>query len=201
MNHFLRCCQGLVAMTSLTLVLSANAQAAEQRSPKRSTPPPANQSWCIESLCLGQPDSVLRPYAARAIAPSPVGTCQQPLSRYAISRTDGALEAAVDKTGKIVELERSYNDPVTGAQFSQMARESSRKLTAPVQSQTAKDHRTVVRLRNASTGGEAELVHAPSQPIPLSVTLTAEVAPEACVAPTSGELHLAPVKPLPLMKR
>jgi len=201
MNHFLRCCQGLVAMTSLTLMLSANALAAEQRSSKRSTPPPANQSWCIDSLCLGQPDSALRPYVARSIAATPVGTCQQPLRRYAISRTDGALEAAVDNTGKIVELDRSYNDPVTSAQFGQMARESSRKLTAPVLSQTTKDHRTLVRLRNATTGSEAELVHAPSQPVPLSVTLTAEVAPDACVAATAGDLHHPPAKPLPLMKR
>jgi hypothetical protein len=188
-------------MTSLTLVLSTNALAAKHGSPKHSTPPPADQSWCIDSLCLGQPESALRPYAARSITPSPVGACQQPLRRYAISRTDGALEAAVDGTGKIVELDRDYNDPVTATQFGQMARESSRKLAAPVMSQTVQDHRTLVRLRNAATGREAELMHAPSQPIPLSVTLTADVAPDACVVAAAGYTHPAPAKLAPAMKR
>lgn len=201
MNHFLRCCQSLVALTSLTMALSTNALAAGQSSPKRSTPSPASQSWCIDSLCLGQAETALRPYAPRATAPSHVGTCHQPLRRYAISRTDGALEAAVDNTGKIVELYRGYNDSVSRAQFGHMTRESSRKLAAPVISQATQGPRTVVHLRNAATRGEAELVYAPSLTTPLSVRLTADIEPDACVAATSGDLQLAPTKPISVLKR
>lgn len=200
MNHFLRCCQSLVAMTSLTLMLSTNAWAATPSGAKRSAAPPTSQSWCIDSLCLGQPESALRPYAARMTTSRPVGACQQPLRRYTISRTDGALEAAVDSTGKIVELDRDYNDAVSSAQFGQMTRESSRKLSAAVVSQHVQDRRTVVRLHNAATRNEAELVYAPSQPAPLSVTLTANIAPEACVAVTSGDIQLTPAKPTPVIK-
>jgi hypothetical protein len=99
-----------------------------------------------------------------------------------VPRTDGALEAAVDSTGRITALARGYTDAVTRAQFEHMVQESARKLAAQVVSRDTRQGATVVHLHSAALQAGMALEYAPAHALPLSVRLSTLPAQGGCDA-------------------
>lgn len=173
----------LVVMTALSFSIAANALAAPRTTPAQAAK--SAQGWCVEDLCLGQPESVLKPFASSGLPPISGAACADGTHRYAIARTDGLLEVTVDGTGKIVELARGYSDQVSPAQFDRMAKESARKLAAKVTSRDVQGDAVSLQLRNDVTRTSAELRFAPKKAVSLSVKLAQDSSPGACLAKTT----------------
>ena len=176
-NH--RWCR-LAVITSLTFSIAANALAAPRTTPASAVKTAAG--WCVEDLCLGQPESVLKPFASSGLPPISGAACADGTHRYVIARTDGLLEVTVDGTGKIVELARGYSDQVSPAQFDTMSKETARKLAAKVVSRDARGDATVLELRQDAARANAQLRFTPKNSVSLTVKLAQDSSPGACLA-------------------
>lgn len=167
-------------MTVLTFSIAANALAAPRTNPANTTK--STQGWCVEDICLGQPESVLKPFASSGLPPISGAACADGTHRYVIARTDGVLEVTVDGTGKVVELARGYSDQVSPAQFDKMAKETARKLAAKTVARDAQGDATSLLLRHDAAKANAELRFTPKKPVALTVKLAQDSSPGACLA-------------------